>query len=412
MAADLGARLTDDRMRAMSLRLDEVYRSAYKKALAREHEALLRFEKLTDEALAGMTDEAIRLKRQAFENEIRRNKELANNIAEEIMRAGTTATNIIQGEMSQIYKLNYDFSTYSIQRQAGINLSFTQYDRNQITALVQAGQSPFTKIAYKNLGQDKKIVQRLQNNLLQATILGESQAKIIKRIQGVTGQSLRQAKRVAQTERTRVQSQGRQLGIDEANEMGVETFREWSARMVNTRDAHIDLNGQITEHDEPFDSILGDIWYPGDPDAEAENVINCFCLIKPKVNSVSPALARHREKFDRSMAFNEYAKDIERNIEKYDIMYDKAKEGILHGGVYTSAMSKTEAQLNKSIKSYEKQIDIHRMKINNPRNYDKEWNNRSSLEKAGAFNYWNKEIINYQEQSEIVRRVKWERGFK
>lgn len=299
MAIDQGIRLSDERTRKLMKRLENVYADAYKTAVKNHEKSIAELVKYPEGNKI--------YTRQNIIEKINRNKAMINGISAEISSAGETAAKIIQGEMSGIYGLNYDFTAFDIQKQAGLNLSFNQYDRNQLAVLVQEGQSPFTKIAYKNLGKDKVIVQRLQDQFIQGVMNGESQQNLIRRIKSVTGQSTRQAKRVAQTERNRVQSQSRQQTIDEANEMGVITDREWSARMVNTRDSHANLNGKTAKDSEPFHSILGDIMFPGDPSASAKNTINCFCLIKPKVRSVSPALARHREKF-KQQTFEQYRK--------------------------------------------------------------------------------------------------------
>lgn len=304
--ADLGTVLTDDRMRALSKRLEGVYSASYKKAIENNKKAIEKFNALTDEALKDLTPEARALKREAFRREILRTEQLADKIAAEIANAGKTAAHIIQGELTNIYGLNYDFGVFSIQRQAGLSLDFTVYDRNQLAVLVQEQQSPFTKIAYRRLGQDKVIVQRLQNELIQATLNGESQAKLIRRIKGVTGQSTRQAKRVAQTERVRVQSQGRNMAIDEAVEMGIEMQKQWISRMdARVRDDHAAVTGEIVDSGETFSNGL---LFPGDPNGEAEQVINCRCYEKPMVKSVSPALERHREKFNQSVGFEEWRK--------------------------------------------------------------------------------------------------------
>lgn len=302
--ADLGTTMTDDRMRALTRRLERVYADAYKTAVANNEKALAKLAGLTDEALKDLTPEARALKREAFAREVRRTRELQERIAAEIANAGKTAAKIIQGELANIYGLNYDFAAFGIQRQAGLNLSFTVYDRNQLSVLVSEQQSPFTKIAYKNLGKDKVIVQRLQHELIQATLNGEGQQKIIRRIKAVTGQSTRQAKRVAQTERVRVASQGRNQAIHEANEMGVRTQKQWISRLDSrVRDDHAMVTGEIVDDGEKFSNGLE---FPGDPNGEAEQVINCRCYEKSMVKSVSPALARHREAFSKSVGFDEW----------------------------------------------------------------------------------------------------------
>jgi hypothetical protein len=53
-----------------------------------------------------------------------------------------------------------------------------------------------------------------------------------------------------------------------------------------TREAHMtipELNPEGVGLDEPFESILGPIMFPGDPDAAAANTINCRCAIYVRI---------------------------------------------------------------------------------------------------------------------------------
>lgn len=306
---DLGISLSDQRVKTLMRRLESVYGDAMKTAVKNSQTALDDLASLTDEALEGMSAADITAKREAAVAQIKRTQTLQKRIAAEISDAGKTAAQIIQGELTGIYALNRDFAAYTIQQQAGIQLDFTVYDRNQIAVFLQEQQAPFTKIAYRRLGADKVIITRLQNQFIAGIMNGESQPELIRRIQGVTGQSVRQAKRVAQTERNRVQSQGRQMAIDEANDMGVKVDRQWIARMRNTRDAHEEMHMTVAAPGKKFRSSLGAIEFPGDPNASAENTISCYCYIKPMVQSVSPALAKHRA-MARDMTFQQYRSKV------------------------------------------------------------------------------------------------------
>lgn len=59
-------------------------------------------------------------------------------------------------------------------------------------------------------------------------------------------------------------------------------IRTWSATMdPRTRDTHAELDGMSVEgFDEPFESSSGELlMYPGDPSADASEVINCRCQL-------------------------------------------------------------------------------------------------------------------------------------
>ena len=62
--------------------------------------------------------------------------------------------------------------------------------------------------------------------------------------------------------------------------------------MRNTRDSHAALNGVEIPENEKFRTIWGnELRYPGDPEAPASEVINCFCVLVPDVKLPSESTA-------------------------------------------------------------------------------------------------------------------------
>lgn len=95
------------------------------------------------------------------------------------------------------------------------------------------------------------------------------------------------AETIARTESIRAANKGNQLLWEQAVADGKideeQVVREWIYTHDNlTRDAHLaipDMNPDGVGLNEPFESPLGPIMYPGDEDAEAANVINCRCAL-------------------------------------------------------------------------------------------------------------------------------------
>lgn len=93
------------------------------------------------------------------------------------------------------------------------------------------------------------------------------------------------AETIARTEATRAVNAGNRQAWQQAVDEGVlaerEVRRKWYySRDEKTRDAHIAIPGLNPDGvglNEPFDSPLGPILYPGDPAADPENTINCRC---------------------------------------------------------------------------------------------------------------------------------------
>ena len=222
--------------------------------------------------------------RQGFVRELIRQENVIEGIMEELNRAGVQAADEIQNMMPEYYAINREEAVELLSdgmHNAGLDGSFRQQTRRQIETILTDLQPPFSRLAYQNLGRNPAIRRRLEHEFSQATILGESQEKLIKRIMAVTGQAQWQAKRVAQTERTRVQSQARWDAGNEAMALGVRVINEWSARMINTRDTHAELDGKVALQGEYFPG--SPLRFPGDPSAPAEEVINCHCVMIPDV---------------------------------------------------------------------------------------------------------------------------------
>ena len=62
--------------------------------------------------------------------------------------------------------------------------------------------------------------------------------------------------------------------------MGIRVAKQWSCRMVRSRDTHIALDGRVVLAGEDFVEGLA---YPGDPRAPAREVVNCHCVLIERV---------------------------------------------------------------------------------------------------------------------------------
>ena len=147
---------------------------------------------------------------------------------------------------------------------------------------------PFSKIAYNNLGNDLVIVSRLNREMETWMRSKKGVDELIGRIQHVTGMSYNQAKRVAQTERTRVQGQARYEAITAENKQRRTkkqhaAKKEWVHRNAakEPRKTHAAMSGDIVRANEYFQTPDGNrLLYPGDPNAPASETINCHCYIR------------------------------------------------------------------------------------------------------------------------------------
>ena len=268
---------------ALMARIAEIYAGALRTAIKKRAAFLRKIEAVDEGRIKPPqyyidTDQVDKW-REGFVRELMRQENVIEGIMDELKKAGVQAADLIRGSMPEYYAINREEAVGILSE--GMDGTLREQTRRQIKILLEERESPFSKLAYQNLGQSPAIRRRLQNELAQATILGESQSKLIKRIMSVTGQAQWQAKRVAQTERTRVQSQARWDAGNEAMALGVKVANEWSARMINTRDTHAELDGKVALQGEYFPG--SPLRYPGDPTAPAREVINCRCVLIPDV---------------------------------------------------------------------------------------------------------------------------------
>lgn len=269
-------------------RLKAIYESALRTALRRQHAFLAQI-KAIDEGRIKCPQYYIdrgeeKEWRERYTKELLRKNKVIEGIMEDLNAVGGDAADIILEFTCDVYDVTRKETIEILSHEAakmGVNPSFATYNKRQIGVLIRDAQSPFSKLAYANLGKNAAVRRRLQNEMAQAAILGESQQKLVKRIQAVTGQLTWQAKRVAQTERTRVQSQATFEAGMEAKAMGIKVYYIWNTRMVNSRDTHIALNGKKTMVGDRFPGSI--LRFPGDPKAPAEEVINCHCGVEEHV---------------------------------------------------------------------------------------------------------------------------------
>ena len=209
-------------------------------------------------------------------------RDLRQNIAHEIYNSRKSATDMINGERKAVFQDNVNYTQYSIDKDHNFGISFTLYDNATVTRLISEDPDLVPDIKYPDPSIDyawskKQITSAITQGILQ----GESIPELAKRI-GEKLQSSNTASmvRCARTAMTGAQNSGRIQAMHNAQNMGIDVEKLWIATLDGrTRDSHRDLDGQLAKVDEPFHSLLGDIMFPGDPNAAPANVWQCRCSL-------------------------------------------------------------------------------------------------------------------------------------
>ena len=212
----------------------------------------------------------------------KRYRELTRQTAEQLAHVNETATAYINNNLPEVYAMNYNATGEAFNGIGGY--SFTLTDADTIRNLVESDSS-FLPMRELDFAKDVAWnIEKMNAEVLQGILQGESMDEIADRLAQVIGMNLRSAISAARTMVTSAENKGRQDGFERAAAMGIILEREWIATSDGrTRDWHRELDGVTVGVDEPFENAIGKIMYPGDPSANGANVWNCRCTIAAKV---------------------------------------------------------------------------------------------------------------------------------
>lgn len=285
--ADKAHDMTDIKLEEMEERLSAIYSRASKEIQQTADEYFSRFkaqdEKKRKLVEAGKLSEADYKKWR--KNKIlygSRFKAMQEQCAKQLLNVNQTALAYVNGELPEVYALNYNALASSVDGVGGY--SFTLVDADTVRNLAVTDTS---LLPYKQLNPAKDIpwnMKKINAETLQGILQGESIDKIAKRIQNVQAMNRDSAIRTARTIVTGAECKGRQDSYERVTADGIVMKREWIATQDSrTRDAHIELDGQLSDVDGFFENAIGIIQFPGDPHAHPSNVYGCRCTMGAKI---------------------------------------------------------------------------------------------------------------------------------
>ena len=226
-------------------------------------------------------------------------------LSEDMTNANQIAMSIVNGYMPEVYAINGNFTTYSIEKQAKINTYFTMYNPQTVERLIKDKPELLPK-ATVNVPKDLQWNKNAINTaIIQGTLQGEGIKSIAERLVLVVGMNENVAIRNARTMVTAAQNMGREDAIKRANDMGIDTERAWVSTLdFRTRHSHRKLDGEIRPIGEPFSNGL---MFPGDPDGAPAEVYNCRCREVATVYGFNPFLyAKNRQNKLGGMSYEDW----------------------------------------------------------------------------------------------------------
>lgn len=283
--ADKAHRLTDEKLEEMEKRLSAIYSRAGKEIQKTADEYFSKFAK-QDEAKRKLleqgkiTEDEYKKWRKGKVMYGKRFTEMKEQCAKQLLNVNQTALAYVNGELPEVYALNYNALAGSVDGVGGY--SFTLVDADTVRNLAVTDTS---LLPYKELDPTKDIpwnMKKINAETLQGILQGESMDKIAKRLRNVQEMNKTQAIRSARTIVTGAENKGRQDSYARAEADGIILQKEWLATNDGrTRHSHAVLDGAIVDQDKKFDNGL---MYPGDPSGRPEEVYNCRCTLVAKVN--------------------------------------------------------------------------------------------------------------------------------
>ena len=290
--ADKAHMKTDRKLAEMEAHLSAIYSQAQKEVEKKALAYLDQFKRLDEQKQKQVADGKMTEDQylQWRRNKIMYGKHWENlqkQLATEYANVNRTALAYVNGQLPEIYSVNFNESEKLIDSQAvklGGGYSFELVDADTVKRLATKDE---TLLPYKHLNGEKDVrwnTQKVNSSILQGILQGDSIPNIAKRLQTVTDMNRASAIRNARTAITGAECRGRQDSYERAEENGIHIKREWIAAIDGrTRHTHRLLDGKLADVDKPFESELGDIMFPGDPSADPANVYNCRCTIAAKV---------------------------------------------------------------------------------------------------------------------------------
>ena len=197
-----------------------------------------------------------------------------------ISKSNQQAVDVIHEQKIDVFVENRNYGAFQAEMTTGV--SFDIYDQKTVEKLIKRNPQLLPKWKIDEEKDYTWNYKKLKNCITQGIIQGESIDKIAKRIsEGLASQNENKMRMFARTGITQAQNAGRMEVMHESQKKGINVKKKWLATMDRrTRDAHRHLDGKEAEVDEPFDSDLGKIMFPGDPSASMGNVCNCRCTLQ------------------------------------------------------------------------------------------------------------------------------------
>lgn len=185
--------------------------------------------------------------------------------------ANTKAIKRINSGMDKVYTINANDVVSYVAAKTDVQL----YAKD---AKIQSLLGKYTKRRYDRATDSKYVSRQIMKEIKRMLKEGKSIDEITERLEKVYYFNRTSAIRTTMTETTRIQSIGRNNIMIAALLHNVKLKKIWrhAVHVAAPRHWHVYMDGEMRDLDEPFSNGL---MFPGDPNGEAYEVINCHCYL-------------------------------------------------------------------------------------------------------------------------------------
>lgn len=219
---------------------------------------------------------------------------LERNISKEIGKlTGKNAVTLRKG-IGDTFQEAYYRTGFAIETTAQARLGFGELPKRTIEASIQ---NPLDRVGWlqRNRDNQARLTRQMREQLTQSLIQGESYQNAARRLKQRMDVGAENVLRIARTEMHRSQSEGRLLGLDQAEEKGLIIIRRWVATLDGrTRPEHQELDGVDANEDGLFTVDGVEVRGPG-LTGDPEQDINCRCTVIAVIEGYEPEARRARE---------------------------------------------------------------------------------------------------------------------
>jgi len=198
------------------------------------------------------------------------------------VNADVAAMAYVDGNMPMVIAQSYNFTEalgFEAAQKAGLSQgTFQVYNARSVQKIIKENPNLLKEV---DIDADEKWNrEKMNREISQGIIQGESIDKIADRLQRVTNMDENAAMRNARTMMTAAENMGRAEAADDLKAQGIPMEEVWSATYDNrTRETHLELDGTVRDENGLFGvGILHKpLRFPADPDGDPEEIYNCRC---------------------------------------------------------------------------------------------------------------------------------------